>query len=144
MLFLSMSHSWILLKYLLCEFWTLFQLSFRCWVDWPVLIMASSSVKVAVRVRPFNSRETNRGAKCVIQMQDKSTCECNTHTVMCFSLILYLHFSVYAVRRYTALSLFSERTFLLCEHMNSRHFSVVYGGGWILESKLYRVLLTLK
>uniref|UniRef100_A0A671RJ99 Kinesin-like protein n=1 Tax=Sinocyclocheilus anshuiensis TaxID=1608454 RepID=A0A671RJ99_9TELE len=39
--------------------------------------MASSSVKVAVRVRPFNSREMNRGAKCVIQMQDKSTCIIN-------------------------------------------------------------------
>ncbi|KAI7812516.1 kinesin-like protein KIF1C [Triplophysa rosa] len=37
----------------------------------------ASSVKVAVRVRPFNSRETNRGAKCVIQMQDKSTCISN-------------------------------------------------------------------
>uniref|UniRef100_A0A8C1XMH8 Kinesin motor domain-containing protein n=1 Tax=Cyprinus carpio TaxID=7962 RepID=A0A8C1XMH8_CYPCA len=40
--------------------------------------MASSSVKVAVRVRPFNSREINRGAKCVIQMQDKSTCIINS------------------------------------------------------------------
>ncbi|XP_076867665.1 kinesin-like protein KIF1C [Brachyhypopomus gauderio] len=39
--------------------------------------MASSSVKVAVRVRPFNNRETNRAAKCVIQMQDKSTCITN-------------------------------------------------------------------
>ncbi|XP_073717033.1 kinesin-like protein KIF1C [Misgurnus anguillicaudatus] len=37
----------------------------------------ASSVKVAVRVRPFNNRETNRGAKCVIQMQDKSTCIAN-------------------------------------------------------------------
>ncbi|KAB5522233.1 hypothetical protein PHYPO_G00157250 [Pangasianodon hypophthalmus] len=37
----------------------------------------ASSVKVAVRVRPFNNRETNRGAKCVIQMQDKSTCIVN-------------------------------------------------------------------
>uniref|UniRef100_A0AAY4C0P8 Kinesin-like protein n=1 Tax=Denticeps clupeoides TaxID=299321 RepID=A0AAY4C0P8_9TELE len=36
--------------------------------------MASASVKVAVRVRPFNTRETSRGAKCVIQMQEKSTC----------------------------------------------------------------------
>ncbi|XP_030648204.1 kinesin-like protein KIF1C [Chanos chanos] len=35
--------------------------------------MASASVKVAVRVRPFNNREISRGAKCVIQMQDKST-----------------------------------------------------------------------
>uniref|UniRef100_A0A7N8XQ07 Kinesin-like protein n=1 Tax=Mastacembelus armatus TaxID=205130 RepID=A0A7N8XQ07_9TELE len=30
--------------------------------------MAGASVKVAVRVRPFNSRETGRNAKCVIQM----------------------------------------------------------------------------
>ncbi|XP_062845014.1 kinesin-like protein KIF1C [Trichomycterus rosablanca] len=37
----------------------------------------ASSVKVAVRVRPFNNRETNRAAKCVIQMQDKSTCIIN-------------------------------------------------------------------
>uniref|UniRef100_A0A3B1J7B6 Kinesin motor domain-containing protein n=1 Tax=Astyanax mexicanus TaxID=7994 RepID=A0A3B1J7B6_ASTMX len=40
----------------------------------------ASSVKVAVRVRPFNARETNRNAKCVIQMQDKSTCKFTTHT----------------------------------------------------------------
>ncbi|XP_048853742.1 LOW QUALITY PROTEIN: kinesin-like protein KIF1C [Brienomyrus brachyistius] len=39
--------------------------------------MAASSVKVAVRVRPFNSRETSRSAKCVIQMQDNSTCISN-------------------------------------------------------------------
>uniref|UniRef100_A0A8B9PGT5 Kinesin motor domain-containing protein n=1 Tax=Apteryx owenii TaxID=8824 RepID=A0A8B9PGT5_APTOW len=37
--------------------------------------MAGASVKVAVRVRPFNSRETSRDAKCVIQMQGKTTCE---------------------------------------------------------------------
>uniref|UniRef100_A0A9J7ZSC6 Kinesin-like protein n=1 Tax=Cyprinus carpio carpio TaxID=630221 RepID=A0A9J7ZSC6_CYPCA len=36
----------------------------------------AASVKVAVRVRPFNSRETSRDAKCVIQMQGSSTCEC--------------------------------------------------------------------
>uniref|UniRef100_A0A673GJ13 Kinesin motor domain-containing protein n=1 Tax=Sinocyclocheilus rhinocerous TaxID=307959 RepID=A0A673GJ13_9TELE len=34
----------------------------------------AASVKVAVRVRPFNSRETSRDAKCVIQMQGSSTC----------------------------------------------------------------------
>ncbi|KAJ8281899.1 hypothetical protein COCON_G00044180 [Conger conger] len=39
--------------------------------------MASASVKVAVRVRPFNSRETSRDAKCVIQMQGSSTCISN-------------------------------------------------------------------
>ncbi|KAI1898752.1 hypothetical protein AGOR_G00075610 [Albula goreensis] len=39
--------------------------------------MASASVKVAVRVRPFNSRESSRDAKCVIQMQGSSTCITN-------------------------------------------------------------------
>ncbi|KAM6909400.1 kinesin-like protein KIF1C [Xenentodon cancila] len=39
--------------------------------------MAGSSVKVAVRVRPFNSRETGRNAKCVIQMQGNTTCISN-------------------------------------------------------------------
>ena len=28
----------------------------------------SESVKVAVRVRPFNQREKDRSAKCIIQM----------------------------------------------------------------------------
>uniref|UniRef100_A0A8C3SDX3 Uncharacterized protein n=1 Tax=Chelydra serpentina TaxID=8475 RepID=A0A8C3SDX3_CHESE len=37
--------------------------------------MAGASVKVAVRVRPFNSREISRDAKCVIQMQGKTTCK---------------------------------------------------------------------
>uniref|UniRef100_A0A667ZS56 Kinesin family member 1C n=1 Tax=Myripristis murdjan TaxID=586833 RepID=A0A667ZS56_9TELE len=35
--------------------------------------MAGASVKVAVRVRPFNSRETGRNAKCVIHMQGSTT-----------------------------------------------------------------------
>lgn len=39
--------------------------------------MAGASVKVAVRVRPFNSRELGRNAKCVIQMQGNSTCISN-------------------------------------------------------------------
>ncbi|KAK3547802.1 hypothetical protein QTP86_031443, partial [Hemibagrus guttatus] len=49
----------------------------------------AASVKVAVRVRPFNSRETSRGAKCVIQMQDNTTCIINpkqpTHTAKSFA-----------------------------------------------------------
>ena len=32
-----------------------------------------SSVKVVVRVRPFNSREKGRSATCVIHMEDKKT-----------------------------------------------------------------------
>nr|XP_006814112.1 PREDICTED: kinesin-like protein KIF28P-like [Saccoglossus kowalevskii] len=31
------------------------------------------SVKVAVRVRPFNQRENDRAAKCIIEMQGTST-----------------------------------------------------------------------
>ncbi|XP_034020175.1 uncharacterized protein LOC117504787 [Thalassophryne amazonica] len=40
-------------------------------------VMAGASVKVAVRVRPFNSREISRNAKCVIQMQGNTTCITN-------------------------------------------------------------------
>ncbi|XP_056895771.1 kinesin-like protein KIF1B isoform X17 [Takifugu flavidus] len=35
--------------------------------------MSGASVKVAVRVRPFNSREMNMEAKCIIHMQGNST-----------------------------------------------------------------------
>ncbi|KAI7793849.1 kinesin-like protein KIF1C [Triplophysa rosa] len=34
----------------------------------------AASVKVAVRVRPFNTRENSHDAKCVIQMQENTTC----------------------------------------------------------------------
>ncbi|XP_054465221.1 kinesin-like protein KIF1B isoform X3 [Anoplopoma fimbria] len=35
--------------------------------------MSGASVKVAVRVRPFNSREMGKDSKCIIQMQGNST-----------------------------------------------------------------------
>ncbi|XP_035580532.1 kinesin-like protein KIF1C isoform X1 [Zalophus californianus] len=35
--------------------------------------MAGASVKVAVRVRPFNARETSQDAKCVVSMQGSTT-----------------------------------------------------------------------
>ncbi|XP_017346763.2 kinesin-like protein KIF1A isoform X4 [Ictalurus punctatus] len=35
--------------------------------------MAGASVKVAVRVRPFNSREINKESKCIIQMSGNTT-----------------------------------------------------------------------
>lgn len=34
-----------------------------------------SSVKVAVRVRPFNNREISRECKCIIEMGGSTTCE---------------------------------------------------------------------
>lgn len=34
-----------------------------------------SSVKVAVRVRPFNSREIRREAQCIIEMTGSTTCK---------------------------------------------------------------------
>ncbi|XP_041859851.1 kinesin-like protein KIF1B isoform X2 [Melanotaenia boesemani] len=35
--------------------------------------MSGASVKVAVRVRPFNTRETSKESKCIIQMQGNTT-----------------------------------------------------------------------
>lgn len=35
--------------------------------------MSGASVKVAVRVRPFNSREMSKESKCIIQMQGNTT-----------------------------------------------------------------------
>lgn len=34
-----------------------------------------ASVKVAVRVRPFNHRELSRKSHCIIEMSGKSTCK---------------------------------------------------------------------
>lgn len=42
----------------------------------PAGAMAGASVKVAVRVRPFNSREMSRESKCIIQMSGSTTSEC--------------------------------------------------------------------
>ncbi|XP_053908677.1 kinesin-like protein KIF1C [Cuculus canorus] len=39
--------------------------------------MAGASVKVAVRVRPFDARENSRQAKCVIRMEGNTTCITN-------------------------------------------------------------------
>ncbi|AWP04091.1 putative kinesin-like protein KIF1A [Scophthalmus maximus] len=41
----------------------------------PTCIMAGASVKVAVRVRPFNSREIGKDSKCIIQMSGNTTSE---------------------------------------------------------------------
>jgi hypothetical protein len=38
------------------------------------------NVKVAVRVRPFNNREKERNARCIISMHDKSTTIKNPET----------------------------------------------------------------
>ncbi|KAG6359454.1 hypothetical protein INS49_012975 [Diaporthe citri] len=35
--------------------------------------MAGGNIKVVVRVRPFNSREIDRGAKCIVEMKDTQT-----------------------------------------------------------------------
>lgn len=52
--------------------------------------MAGASVKVAVRVRPFNSREMSRDSKCIIQMSGSTTSEYWARpwsiTVCCWSL----------------------------------------------------------
>jgi hypothetical protein len=43
-----------------------------------------SSVKVAVRVRPFNNREISRECKCIIEMGGSTTCE---YWLLLFSLL---------------------------------------------------------
>ncbi|KAK6178426.1 hypothetical protein SNE40_013218 [Patella caerulea] len=42
--------------------------------------MGEESLKVAVRVRPFNSREKDRHAKCIIKMHDNMTMIMNPDT----------------------------------------------------------------
>ena len=37
-----------------------------------------SSVKVAVRVRPFNTRELLRNTECIIRMEGPTTCTTRT------------------------------------------------------------------
>ena len=46
---------------------------------------SSSSVTVAVRVRPFNGREKEQNSKCIIRMQARGTCH-----YTCASLLLKL------------------------------------------------------
>ena len=36
-------------------------------------LLQMSGVKVAVRVRPFNSREINKNSECIIQMEGATT-----------------------------------------------------------------------
>ena len=36
--------------------------------------MSAESIKVAVRVRPFNGREKEQNSKCIIRMQARGTC----------------------------------------------------------------------
>lgn len=44
-----------------------------------------SSVKVAVRVRPFNNREITRECKCIIDMCGNTTCKFSLH--ICFQVV---------------------------------------------------------
>lgn len=48
----------------------------------PTRNMAGASVKVAVRVRPFNSREMGKESKCIIQMSGNTTSEYKWNTAV--------------------------------------------------------------
>ena len=48
----------------------------------PTSNMAGASVKVAVRVRPFNSREMGKESKCIIQMSGNTTSEFKSEPVL--------------------------------------------------------------
>jgi len=52
-----------------------------------------SSVKVAVRVRPFNYREITRQAQCIIEMTGSTTCK--FRRLKQFVIIISLHVHVH-------------------------------------------------
>ena len=53
--------------------------------------MAGASVKVAVRVRPFNSREMGKDSKCIIQMSGNTTSEYLPSLSLSLSLSVFAH-----------------------------------------------------
>lgn len=50
-----------------------------------------SSVKVAVRVRPFNSRELGLNSELIINMKDKTTCKFTADTRHTQNLCIRVH-----------------------------------------------------
>ncbi|EOD40059.1 hypothetical protein EMIHUDRAFT_260297 [Emiliania huxleyi CCMP1516] len=44
--------------------------------------MSAESIKVAVRVRPFNGREKEQNSKCIIRMQARGTCVALRHSTL--------------------------------------------------------------
>uniref|UniRef100_A0A4W5JS53 Kinesin motor domain-containing protein n=1 Tax=Hucho hucho TaxID=62062 RepID=A0A4W5JS53_9TELE len=52
--------------------------------------MSGASVKVAVRVRPFNSREMGKDSKCIIQMSGNTTSEVSPMGTL-FSKCVVIH-----------------------------------------------------
>lgn len=56
-------------------FWPVLRSPALLHIRTPTVNMAGASVKVAVRVRPFNSRETGMDSKCIIQMSGNTTSE---------------------------------------------------------------------
>ncbi|XP_012590230.1 PREDICTED: kinesin-like protein KIF1A [Condylura cristata] len=97
--------------------------------------MAGASVKVAVRVRPFNSREMSRDSKCIIQMSGSTTTIVNpkqpkeTPKSFSFDYSYWSHTSVSwwhccparaAFRAYAMGGLTRPRCSQLCEDLFSR------------------------
>lgn len=72
-----------------------FSLHLFCTFCTPTVDMAGASVKVAVRVRPFNSRETGMDSKCIIQMSGNTTSESSggllllTYLAVAYNAILW-------------------------------------------------------
>lgn len=52
--------------------------------------MAGASVKVAVRVRPFNSREIGKESKCIIQMSGNTTSKYSNKSLKCACVLCVL------------------------------------------------------
>ena len=55
-----------------------------------------SSVKVAVRVRPFNNRELQRNTQCIIKMEGPTTCKLFKYLQLSFfsPILIYLKYEI--------------------------------------------------
>ena len=81
-------------------FWEILYAILVYWIQYLVLVISNigaiskfnlnfqmSSVKVAVRVRPFNSREMNKQSECIIQMEGATTSKSRTIRKFLLSLL---------------------------------------------------------
>ena len=55
-----------------------------------------SSVKVAVRVRPFNNREICREAQCIIEMNGNTTCE---YKFLYMNHVIFSHYCFISIQK---------------------------------------------
>jgi hypothetical protein len=91
-----------------------------------------ASVKVAVRVRPFNEREINLNSKCIIQMENNTTKIKNPKVVYLVLLVRLISEA--------GVSLFPKRTLL----SNSTHLFFMMTRAYLHENLVFLIFPDLK